>query len=159
MINEIWFVQLYLFHWTIWYSAASVKQTWIQCVTCDPNICHDRNIFITDSTRGCHNTDLSLLWHHNGHDGISNHQPHDCLLNCLFRRRSKKTSKLHVTGEFLAQRASNTENVSIGWRHHDVATSDEIQQLLNLSASFPSVVHNTTCKGVCSYLLHSHFLH
>ena len=40
----------------------------------------------------------SLLWRHNGHDGVSNHQPHDCLLNCLFRHRSKKTSKLRVTG-------------------------------------------------------------
>ena len=39
-----------------------------------------------------------LQWHHNGHDSISNHQPHDCLLNHLFRRRSKKTSKLRVTG-------------------------------------------------------------
>ena len=54
-----------------------------------------------------------------------NHQPHDCLLNCLFSRRSKKTSKLRViglcegnsqvTGEFPAQRASNMENVSIWW--------------------------------------------
>ena len=31
-------------------------------------------------------------------DSVSNHQPHDCLLNRLFRRRSKKTSKLRVTG-------------------------------------------------------------
>ena len=61
-------------------------------------------------------------------DGVSNHQPHDCLLNRLFRRRSKKTSKLCVTGlcagnspltgEFPAQRVSNAENVSIWWRHH-----------------------------------------
>ena len=29
---------------------------------------------------------------------VSNHQPHDCLLNRLFTRRSKKTSKLRVTG-------------------------------------------------------------
>ena len=29
-----------------------------------------------------------------------NHQPHDCLLNRLFRRRSKKISKLRVTGLF-----------------------------------------------------------
>ena len=45
------------------------------------------------------------------------------LLNRLFRRRSKKTSKLRVTGlcagnspgtgEFPAQMASNAENVSI----------------------------------------------
>ena len=39
-----------------------------------------------------------LLWRHNGHSSISNHQPHDCLHNRLFRRRSKKTSKLRVTG-------------------------------------------------------------
>ena len=41
---------------------------------------------------------ITLRWRHNGSDSVSNHQPHDCLLNCLFRRRSKKTSKLRVTG-------------------------------------------------------------
>ena len=40
----------------------------------------------------------SLQWRHNDNDGVSNHQPHGCLLNRLFRRISKKTSKLHVTG-------------------------------------------------------------
>ena len=40
----------------------------------------------------------SLWWRHNDHDSVSNHQPHECLLNRLFRRRSKKTSKLRVTG-------------------------------------------------------------
>ena len=40
----------------------------------------------------------SLPRRNNGHDGISNHQPYDCLLNCLFWGRSKKTSKLHFTG-------------------------------------------------------------
>ena len=74
--------------------------------------------------------DMTLRWRHNGCDSVSNHQPHDCLLNCLFRRRSKKTSKLRVTGlcvgnspgtgEFPAQMASNAENVSIWWRHHDM---------------------------------------
>ena len=74
------------------------------------------------------NTSVALYWRHNGHDGVSNHQPHGCLLNRLFRCRSKKTSKLRVTGlcmgnspvtgEFPAQRASNAENVSIWWRHH-----------------------------------------
>ena len=49
--------------------------------------------------------------------------------NCLFRRRSKKTSKLRViglcvgnssgTGEFPAQMDSNAENASIWWRHHE----------------------------------------
>ena len=37
---------------------------------------------------------ISLQWHDNGRDSVSNHQPHDCFLNSLFRRRSKKTSKL-----------------------------------------------------------------
>ena len=85
---------------------------------------------------GFNNSDyiISLWWRHNDHDGVSNHQPHDCLLNRLFRRRSKKTSKLRVTGlcvgnspgtgEFPAQRASNAENVSIWWRHHVTRNRD-----------------------------------
>ena len=43
-------------------------------------------------------TYFPLHWRHNDHDSVSNHQPHGCLLNRLFRRRSKKTSKLRVTG-------------------------------------------------------------
>ena len=59
---------------------------------------------------------VTLQWRHNGHNGVSNHRPCDC-------------SKLSITGlcagnspstgEFPAQRASNAENVSIWWRHHD----------------------------------------
>ena len=46
-----------------------------------------------------HNGMLETLhWRHNGRDGVSNHQRHDCLLNGLFRRRSNNTSKLCVTG-------------------------------------------------------------
>ena len=73
-------------------------------------------------------SNLPLQWRHNGPDSVSNHQPHHCLLNRLFRRRSKKTSKLRVTGlcagnspetgQFPAQMASYAENVSIWWRHH-----------------------------------------
>ena len=82
-----------------------------------------------------------LQWRHNDHDSVSNHQPHDCFLNRLFRRRSKRTSKLHVTGfcvgnspvtgEFPAQKASNAENVFIWWRHHDVSR----EQCVNASSS------------------------
>ena len=71
---------------------------------------------------------LSLQWRHNGCNGVSNYRRFDCLLNRLFRRRSKKTSKLRVTGlcegnppvtdGFPSQRASNAENVCIWWRHH-----------------------------------------
>ena len=69
----------------------------------------------------CSVLNMSLQWRHNERVGVSNHQPHDCLLNRLFRPRSKKTSKLRVTGEFPAQSASNAENVSIWWRHHVIA--------------------------------------
>ena len=40
----------------------------------------------------------TLHWRHNDHCCVSNHQSHDCLLNRLFWRKSKKTSKLCVTG-------------------------------------------------------------
>ena len=72
-----------------------------------------------------------LQWRHNGRNGVSNHQLRRCLLNLLFRRRSKKTSTLRVTGlcvgnspgvsEFPAQMASNAENVFIWWRHHTLS--------------------------------------
>ena len=41
---------------------------------------------------------VSLQWRHTGRDIVSNHQPHDCLLNGLFRHRWKKTSKPRITG-------------------------------------------------------------
>ena len=73
------------------------------------------------------NTLSTLQWRRNERDGVSNHQPHECLLDGLFRCRSKKTSKLRVTGlcegnspvnsEFPIQRASSAENVSIWWRN------------------------------------------
>ena len=50
------------------------------------------------SVQKVHYVPKSLRWHHNGRDGVSNHQPHDCLLNHLFTRRSKKTSNPRVTG-------------------------------------------------------------
>ena len=68
-----------------------------------------------------------LQWGHNDRDGVSTHRCLDCMLNRLFRRRSKKTSKLRVTGPcewkppvtsgFPSQRASDAKNVSI-WLHH-----------------------------------------
>ena len=80
-------------------------------------------------TAHIHWTKKILQWRQNEHDGISHHQPYDCLLHRLFRRRSKKTSKLcvtglcagnsTVTGEFPSQRASNAKNVSIWWHHHE----------------------------------------
>ena len=76
---------------------------------------------------GFFNQIMALHWRHNELDSVPNHQPHHCLLSRLFGRRSKKTSKLRVTGlcveftgtgEFPAQMASYAENVSIWWLHH-----------------------------------------
>ena len=87
-------------------------------------------------------------WRHNELDGVSNHQPHDCLLNRLLRRRSKKISKLRVTGlfegnspgicEFPAQRASNAENATIWWRHHGlhILSIAHFLELKKATASF-----------------------
>ena len=79
------------------------------------------------------NTPSPLQWRHNEGDTVSNHWRLDCLLNHMFRRRSKKTAKLcftglyegnsPVTGEFPSQRASNAENVSIRWRHYAICIS------------------------------------
>ena len=101
---------------------------------------------------------VTLQWRQNGHDSVSNHQPRDCLLNRLFRRRLKKTSKLRVTGlcvgnspgtgEFPAQMASNAENVSIWWRHHDEefpGTCIHCRQLLS-TGSLETNSHESSIK-------------
>ena len=71
------------------------------------------------------NISSPLQLRHSERDDVSNHRRFDCLLIGLFRRRSKRTSKLHKgesTGDqwFPSQKASNAESVSIWWRHHDV---------------------------------------
>ena len=47
----------------------------------------------TNNSNPVINIPLTLQWRHNGRDGVSNHQPHDCLLNRLFRHRSNKNIK------------------------------------------------------------------
>ena len=102
----------------------------------------------------------SLRWRHNELDGVSDHQPHDCLLNRLFGRRSKKASKLRVTGlcarnspgtgEFPAQMASNAENVFIWWRHH------VFQQILKLTTmKTQSSALLTFCKRILWWMVDS----
>ena len=142
-------------HWscTTWY-----VEFWM-------NSCYDKNVtFIS-----CHQpkgylakfrsywfvmvSGFPLQWRHNGHDSVSNHQPHDCLLNRLFRRRSKKTSKLRVTGlcarnslgtgEFPAQMASNAENVSISWRHHANGMNGQLERIYQAVPSVPVQRHQS----------------
>ena len=71
----------------------------------------------------------TLQWRHSERDGVWNNRRLDGLLKRLIRHRSKKTSKLcitglcegnsPVTGKFPWQTDSNAENVSIWWCHHD----------------------------------------
>ena len=101
---------------------------------------------------------LSLQWRHNEHDGLWNPQPHDCLLNRLFRSRSKKTSKLRgtglceqnspMTGEFPAQRASNAENASIWWRHHVLPTASVAGTVVYINSHYVLMEVITICVDV-----------
>ena len=85
---------------------------------------------------------------------VSNHQPPDCLLKYLCR--SKKTSKLHVTGlcegnslvtgEIPVQRTSNAENVSIWWHHHAIFAKDTLESL-------PAWRLMTMDKVICDIIL------
>ena len=101
---------------------------WVYSHILEQHLLFARSMYHDKSTV-LHGGSTALQWRHNGRDGVSNHQPHDCLLSRLFRQRSKKSSKLcvtgllcegnsPVTGEFPTQMASNAENVSIWWRHH-----------------------------------------
>ena len=97
------------------------KYIWVMAT--GTQITFDEHTLISEFCSG-----FALQWRHNEHDGVSNHSRCDCLLDCLFCRRSKITPKLHVTnlcvgnslvtGEFHAKKAGNAEHVSISWSNH-----------------------------------------
>ena len=66
------------------------------CASSDP---HNYNTSHSVCLRWCCALFCSALqWRHNKRDNVTNHQLHDWFLNRLFRRRSRKISKLRVTG-------------------------------------------------------------
>ena len=99
-------------------------------------------------------------WRHNERDDVSNNRHHDCILNRFFRRRSKKTSKLRVTGlyeenspvtgEFPAQRARNAENVFIWWRHHDPGLSSLVEHWLHQTVTLVSYLYRLIREQLCN---------
>ena len=115
----------------------------------------------------------TLQWRHDGRDSVSNHQPHDCLPNHLFRCSSRKTSKLRVTGfctgnspvtgEFPAQMASNAENVSILLRHHEEFWLSGVPDLWDrnkiLRGGDLSHLHVPDCIWVFFYFVWFVFIH
>ena len=94
--------------------------------------------------------DSWLQWRHNRRDGISNHRLLDGLPNRLFRRRSKKTSKLcanglcegnsPVTGAFPSQRAGNAENVFI-WLRHQFLRYWRVRHLRAMVTLYEALLH------------------
>ena len=94
-------------------------------------------------------------------------------LNRLFWRRSKKQSKLHVTGlcawnspetaEFPVQMASNAENVSIWWRHHVTRSSVSAYKIPSGDSHQPLSNNNTLyllqwrySERICHSMLNIH---
>ena len=77
--------------WWVWWFETPSRPLWRHC-----------NALIMWNFYGLRqivsNIAISLWWRHNDHDNVSNHQPREGLLNRSFRRRSKKTSKVRVTG-------------------------------------------------------------
>ena len=92
------------------------------------------------------NTCNTLQWRHNERDDVANHQRLEYLLNRLFRRWSKKTGKLRltgfcegispITGGFPSQGASNAENGFIWWRHHEMFHSSPMKMRYRSSVVF-----------------------
>ena len=76
---------------------------------------HRRMCELTECTKDLYqrsfHTQWTLQWRHNDGDGVSNHQRLYCLLNPSFRRSSKKTSKLRITGCFEGHRSPVTRKM------------------------------------------------
>ena len=91
-----------------------------------------------------------LQWRPNERNGVSNDRRIDCFINRLFRRISKKTSKLWVTGlcegnspvtaEIRAHRSSNAENVSTRWRNHAQTHIGDVDLQRRASLGIPSIM-------------------
>ena len=117
--NDTWNIKiswpkLFFFLWQIWWA--------INCLIYDFSLFSKRRI---TGVSECvvWTARVSLLWRFNGREGVSNHQPHDCLLNRLFRHRSKKTAKLCVTGLFWGEFTGDTKDQ---WRGKEVPFDDVI---------------------------------
>ena len=119
----------------------NIEILWFLNCQYEQAVCQQRVIgdALTLFWRYCNNMEqygsiVSLYWSYNERHGVSSHRRLDSLPNRLSRRRSKKTLKLRVSGLcdrlLPSQRASNTENVFIWWRHH-VSICRKIRRQMN----------------------------
>ena len=94
-----------------------------------------------------------LQWRHNERNGVSNHRCLGCLLDRLFRRRSRRhlssTSMAFVkeitdNRWILSQRPSNAENGSNWWRHHEITDykSNDVIEAGPMTVFWPSKSFN-----------------
>ena len=106
----------------------------------------------------------ALQWYHNERHGVSNHRRLNCLLNRLFRRTSKKTSKLRFTGlcegnslvagGFPLQRVSKAENVLIWWRHLDDCIYSSFSRKMSLSPARCRFQHSCFLPQDVAFSIH-----
>ena len=80
---------------------------------------------------------LTLHWHHNDHDGVSNHQPHGCLLNRFFRCRSKQTSKPRVTGLCAGNSPGPVNSPRKGPVTRKMFPFDDVIMIFNMGIAIP----------------------
>ena len=66
---------------------------------------------ITDCSHFFPGCFTALKWRHNQRDGVSNHRRLHWLLNCWFRWRSKKISKLRITWPLCPHKGSVTRKM------------------------------------------------
>ena len=101
----------------------------------------------------CH----TLQWRHNGRDSVSNHQPHDCLLNrsdAEQRKHQSSVSLAFVCGEFTGDRWIPPHKWPVTRKMLPVddvimtcqVNQDEIEVLSNASC-WPSVWGNLPVRG------------
>ena len=77
----------------------------------------------------------SLRWRHNGHDGVSNHQPHDHqpqpFIQADQRKHQGSASLAFARGPVNSpHKWPVTRNVSIWWRHHMLSTINLLEIII-----------------------------
>ena len=97
----------------------------------------------------------SLQWRHDGRESVSNHQPHDCLLNRLFRYRSKKTSKFSITGL-----CAGNSPASIWWRHHgDLGCENVVWPHQDITEPMSTVKELVKLKSIIIIFIQGNVVH
>ena len=104
---------------------------------------------------------MALQWRHNGRNIVSHRPSHDWLLNRLFRRRSKKTSKLRVIGLCAGNSPGNDDspNPALICLVDNISNAlEECEYVLGLfsdfSKAFDTIHHQIRLKNMEYYRAH-----